>query len=215
MFLRFPSIFKNFLVQQGHPVWLGRQKLEINKLFVVLVEKVILVILAFSFGSTTLQLITSSLATQSTSDVHRKRRKGLILIICKNNQSASACIIAATSRRKRVWEKTKICAFVWVNVRDSEIENIGKHLCTWLWKIGRVKTVAEPTQIREKDKQTEAEKNSHKHHKGGTGRAVRSETGYRIYTTPPLEILMSLPSAKTPAVLALSSHDDNVTHRQH
>lgn len=56
-------------------IWVGRQKLEINKLFVVLVQKVILVILGFNFGPTTLQLIINSLTTQSTSDVHHKRRK--------------------------------------------------------------------------------------------------------------------------------------------
>lgn len=49
--------------------------MEINKLFVVLVQKVILVILGFSFGPTTLQLITNALATQSKSDVHHERRK--------------------------------------------------------------------------------------------------------------------------------------------
>lgn len=40
-----------------------------NKLFVELVQKVILVILGFSFGSTTLQFITNSLTAQQTSNV--------------------------------------------------------------------------------------------------------------------------------------------------
>lgn len=75
-------------------------------------------ILGFGFGPTALQLITNSLATRSTSDVHHKRRKlREELIICKNSQSTSACIIAATGRWKSVWEETKICVFVLVKMR--------------------------------------------------------------------------------------------------
>lgn len=106
--------------------------------------------------------------------------------MCKNNQSTSACIIAAASRRKRVWEKTKICVFVWVYVRDSEIEDRGKHLCTRLWKTGRVKTrAAKPTWRQSKtNKQAEGtltEAPGRRDWEGG----VRSKTGYWIYTTPP------------------------------
>lgn len=80
-----------------------------------------------------------------------------------------------------MWEKTKICVFVWVYVRDSEIEDRGKHLCTRLRKTDRVKT-GRRSQHRNKGKQINGEReNSQKHQEGG----VRSETGYWIYTTPP------------------------------
>lgn len=70
-----PSMFKNVLIQQGqNQMFFSLGWLAINKVFVVLVQKVI-VDSGIQFWPHTLQLITNLLATQSKSDVRHKKRK--------------------------------------------------------------------------------------------------------------------------------------------